>query len=302
MATNWFHPLCDEEIYIYADIPENALNILDTAVFTIAFNDDLSWVIPVTNTSGETTVEADNFYAVNCTSSEDQMAQSGEEGLVSDENEAGSDEWQVMYDNYSDVIDLLEDETWFYNGGSDTLLNGVSFKEDTATIRQILFNGNGQQDNGSSDCAYTLDDNMIGIALEDGGTLEIPYAVEGEAIILGNGEYFTTQEVIDGLQGNWTYSYNSFGLEYEYNLQINGDTYDVESANEGFGLAAGEYYYSGPYSGTFTVGFGSLDFGSTVSECYKWGFNIIDGEVTPIHFDHVCSRGNGLKGQNGYTF
>ncbi len=216
---------------------------------------------------------------------------------------------KIMYDTYGDVIDLLAEETWFYNGGSDTVLKGISFTKDAATIQQVHFDGNGVQNDGSSEYTYTVDDSAITVAQQDETVLEIDYYVKDGKITLGSGEYFASSKIMSELDGDWTYSYTSSGLKHECNLTIAAEgsaaAFVVEEANEGIGLKSGEYYYFGPYDAICAAEFGKLNVVPVAESSgflQGWGFNIIDGVVTPINYDHICSRGSGLKGQNGYKF
>ncbi|MCC8105254.1 MAG: hypothetical protein LIO99_04450 [Clostridiales bacterium] len=288
--------LGEKEYYIYVKIPDNLVEIFATGVFEISFKDDLSTI--TTNYSyvdGETveTTDVDYTYALDCTS-----VDSGETALGSNSDA----DYEAMYATYGNIIDLLNGVTLFYNGGSDTLLNTITFSEKTATFQQLLFDGNGDHINATSECSYTVDDEQITVAFEDGSQTSIPYTFENDVLDYESGVYFTVDEVYAGLQGYWTFTYDVFGMTYETNLLFDGYNYTVEVANEGFDLPSGEYYYSGPYTGAYSINLGTLDFGSTDGNLYKWSFNIIGGEVVPLHYDHVCSHGSGLPGQYGYSF
>ena len=80
---------------------------------------------------------------------------------------------ELMYQKYGTVLTALNGNTWFFNGGSDTILNGISFTESDATIAQVYFDGNGKHDNGSNTYSYVVDDNNIIITMADRSEMEI---------------------------------------------------------------------------------------------------------------------------------
>lgn len=210
---------------------------------------------------------------------------------------------QLMLQQYGDVVNALDGNTWYFNGGSDTILNSISFADGGATIAQVSFDGNGSHDNGSNTYSYTLDDANITVTLNDGSNLTIAYTISDGAITLGENEYFSPEEVDAGLQGFWTESGSSvLGGSNEYNIQIDNGNISSESASEAIGYGNGAYYYYGPYTGTYTLNFGGFD--TDMYHGKDYFFNIIDGEVKLLHFDTVCSRSDitQFPGEDGYSF
>ncbi len=59
-------PLEEKDFYIYGAIPDKLVDMLETAEFTIAFNDDLSVISTNWNSDGTSVMDADNFYKVSC--------------------------------------------------------------------------------------------------------------------------------------------------------------------------------------------------------------------------------------------
>lgn len=204
-----------------------------------------------------------------------------------------------MKQQYAAVIQQLAEETWFFNGGSNTTLNGITFTEDAATITQISFDGNGKHESGSFQYSYRIDDENITVALKDGSELVIPYVAGEDGLKLGDHEYFTTSEVDAGLQGYWKVRTSSFGTN-EHHIHFNNGTVQYEKAAAALGGAKGDYYYYGPYKGTYTLNFGGLD--TDMSHGHEWFFNIIDGTVTVLHYGDICSPSSGFPGENGYSF
>ena len=73
-----------------------------------------------------------------------------------------------------------------------------------------------------------------------------------------------------------------------------------ENAALAYGSTSGEYYYYGPYEGSYTLNFGGLD--TDMSHGSEWFFNIVDGKVVVINYDHVCKPADKLPGEKGYKF
>jgi len=53
---------------------------------------------------------------------------------------------KILYKTYGDVIDLLNEGAWFFNGGSDRIVTRLLLSYETATITTITFDGNGRHD------------------------------------------------------------------------------------------------------------------------------------------------------------
>lgn len=233
----------------------------------------------------------------------------------------------LMLSKYKNVLALLaESSPWFYNGGSASLLKGISFSGaettvDTvsydlsgghrrndvsapgpleAAIDTVLFDGNGAHHQSTETCPIEIDDSQITVFLENGFTLTIPYTTNGGILRLGDGEYFTFQDVDNGLQGYWSVRETSaLGLKSEYNVQIQNGKITMEHANEGFNLAKGRYYFDSD-TGTYQLSFGGIK--ASTNSIWAWYFNIIDGKPVLMHFATVLSSADGLPGKSGYSF
>lgn len=207
---------------------------------------------------------------------------------------------EYMYQEYADVIKLLSSKPWYYNGGSDTLLNRIVFSRKEVTLEQVEFDGNGKHTNGSEKRSFDIDEEKITVALKDGTELSIPYKVDEANITLGNGEYFTIEEIDAMLQGYWKYRGSSPFGDSEYNIFVNNGTLKTEHAAEAYGYSNGVYYYYGPHTGTYTLNFGGFD--TNMQNGFFWGFNIINGKPTMLYLGHVLSPSSGLPGEDGYSF
>ncbi|MDO4476214.1 MAG: peptidoglycan-binding domain-containing protein [Lachnospiraceae bacterium] len=211
---------------------------------------------------------------------------------------ADSTTQEVLYGEYVEpevnVAEALQTATWLFNGGENHILNGISFTDTTATIAQVYFDGNGKHESESNAFPYVLDDAGIHLTLLDGSEMEIAYEVKNGQLVLNNGEWKRVDEVKAGLQGNWTAKYSSSGMTVEHHVVIEGNLFRSENANS-------NYYYYGPYEGNYELNFGGFD--AEFMHAGKWFYNIIDGEVTLMYYDHLFERTEeGLKGQNGYSF
>jgi hypothetical protein len=103
-----------------------------------------------------------------------------------------------------------------------------------------------------------------------------------------------------GLQGYWEVRTSSSFGENEYHIYFDNGSVQSESAAESLFGSNGEYFYYGPYTGTYTLNFGGLD--TEMDHGDNWFFNIIDGTVTLLHYATVCSPSYGFPGQYGYSF
>lgn len=204
---------------------------------------------------------------------------------------------KITYEKYGDVIDLLAKEAFYYNGGSSNQLNRIIFTESGATIEKVYFDGNGKWDNGSDSVRYTMDDSVISVTQADGSLLEIPYKVEGDSVKLGNGEYLTLAEIDRGIQGYWSLTTYTFGKQ-EYHIYFENGTVKSENAARSL-FNSDEYFYYGPYEGTYTLDFGS--FNTDMDHGNDWFFTIIDGKPTILHYDSIASPGGSFPGQYGYS-
>ena len=202
---------------------------------------------------------------------------------------------------YKDVFKAVSANIWFYNGGGDTSLNYIAFKENKASLNQVYFDGNGFHKNDAEECPYIISDEKITVSAKD-GEIAIPYRLSGEEIVLGEGQYFSPDQVEEGLQGYWTCTtYSDFtGKNNTYYLFVDHGTLKSENAAEAVDGTDGEYYYYGPYEGTYTLGTGG--FITEMRHGGDWFFNIIDGKPTILHYDTVCTPADGFPGRDGYYF
>lgn len=200
---------------------------------------------------------------------------------------------------YADVFNAISEKTWFFNGGEDTILNHITFKDNKASLGQVYYDGNGLHDNGTDECAYVITDDKITVS-KKGGELSIPYHMSNDDFILGEGDYFSPEQIEEGLQGYWTCSTSFLGKGSTHYLLVDHGTLKSENATEAADSTDGEYYYYGPYEGSYKLGLGG--FITEMSHGNNWFFNIIDGKPAILYYYTVCEPADGFPGRYGYYF
>lgn len=225
---------------------------------------------------------------------------------------------QLMLQTYSDVYESLSKQCWYYAGSSSNSLYRLSFNGGTATDEFVYYDGNGLHEGSSpATSSVTIDDSNIIIAPSKSDNASvfkksknervIPYTYKDGVVELDSSEYVSPAQVERDLQGNWTVSSYNFAViscHSEYNISFHDGSWDAESATKS---RYGQYYY-GPYNGTYTIGFGTIDLvesgeteKSKSSQLAYYYFLISDGKAVPTHFDSQMKPGDGLKGEDGYS-
>lgn len=210
---------------------------------------------------------------------------------------------ELMYEKYGEVIEKMTEGVWFYNGGSDTAVNCLTFTNDQASITQIVSDGNGTHTGNSNALSFMVDEANIVLSLVDGSEQTISYTLENGTLTLEGG-YLTPAEIESDLQGYWGLrkkdSVLGISMENEYIFYFNTGKVVYEYAAKALGYSNGEYYYYGPYEGTYTINENGL--AVDIRNNYQFAFNVIDGKAVMVHCEDVCSPVSGFKGENGYHF
>lgn len=199
---------------------------------------------------------------------------------------------------HPDVYAAISDGMWVFNGGDDLTLSYIRFGENKAKVGQVFFDGNGRHDKGTQDCEYSITDESI-VVSGSGEDLVIPYSISEGDITLGSGEYYTLEEVDEGIQGYWRYTTSFFGKGEGY-LLVDHGTLESEKAHTSSGGAPGEYSYFHPDEASYTLGIGYFE--TEMFNGNDWFYNIIDGEPVVLYFDNICTPADGFPGENGYSF
>lgn len=212
---------------------------------------------------------------------------------------------QIMLVTYDNVYKALAEHCWYYEPDTVNSLYRLSFNGERATDDYVFYDGNGINDGfRPSQALVTIDDNFITIAAS--GEIEkriIPYTYTNGTLEFGSGEYISPSQVEHDLQGYWTDRSSSFALgkllTNEYNIYIHDGEFEEEHAAEAFNSDG--YYYYGPNTGTYSVGFGTLNVTGFNNSKYYY-FRVSNGKAIPVHYGHDMTQGNGLKGEDGYEF
>ena len=208
-------------------------------------------------------------------------------------------EQAAQKEKYKDVYNALASNVWYFNGGSDTTLNSISFTDSGAVIGQVYFDGNGKHENESRDVQVSVDDSNINLIFEDESVAGIPYTLEEDSITLEGG-YFTAEEIEEQIQGYWKLRTVSFGT-HEFHIHFDKGSVESERASEALDGSNGEYYYYGPDEGQYTLNFGGFD--TDMRHGSEWFYNIVDGEVVILHYDNICEHTDEeFPGEDGYSF
>lgn len=204
-----------------------------------------------------------------------------------------------------EIVNLMNNKVLYYNGGNNTTLCQISFTEQDATIQRVAFNGNGQQKISTDVYNWDLDTEKI-IVNED---LSISYKAENGNITFEDGKYFTTEQVIEGIQGYWKLKTTTYVLgrfaKNEYNIYINGDKITSQSAAEAR-YGNGDYYFYEPEEKSYTLDIGNIkapNGNGTISGRFMgFNFNIIDNQIKVLHYDKVMEKTDKLPNENDYSF
>ena len=212
---------------------------------------------------------------------------------------------QEMYQTYKDVFAALEAGVWFYEAESSNAVNVITFSKESASIHQIYYDGNGPHTTADTLGAYTVDQKNINIVLADENSMTIPYTMDDKGLVLGKGEYFTAEQVEQGLQGYWGLKESDYNpligiSQSETIYYFNKGKLKYESASKAYGYSDGTYYYYGPYTGTYAVDKTGLKV--EIDNAYQFGFVISEGKVVMNSCGDNMEVYSGFKGEDGYSF
>ena len=205
-----------------------------------------------------------------------------------------------------EVVELINNKALYYNGGNETTLCKITFASQDATIEKVTFDGNGQHKTETNTYKWDLDTEKIII---DNG-ININYKIENGNITFEEGKYFTIEQVREGLQGYWKLRETSY-IKYfgftvnEYNIFINGDKITAQSAAKS-ALEEGSYNYFGPEEKSYSLNIGEIsapnDDGTVGGLFYEYSFNIINNQITVLHFGKIMEKADSLPDVNCYAF
>lgn len=187
----------------------------------------------------------------------------------------------------------------YYFSEKEASVGVLKASGDKIQITLYEFDGNGKHEVASVDYDYTSDGSTV--SLDSSGPMEIAYSISDGKLQLDD-YYFTEEQILDGIQGNWTLrkTNNFFGniSTNEYNMSISGNNAEYEDAASALGYSDGSYYYYGPYSGSLSIIDGSVEINASHGDEYF--FSCYNGKVQLYHYGDMMKPGNGLKGEDGY--
>ena len=204
--------------------------------------------------------------------------------------------------NYNYIKEELNGQTFYYNGGSDNSLNGLIFKDNKVTIKNVYYDGNGKHEGTENQYEYTINNETITISNSEKTTIK--YEKDDDSIKLDDGKtYFNEKDIKEQLKGYWNSTESGYVLgmitKGQYNVYIEDNKITYESASLAYNTS-NDYYYYGPYSGEYKLNFGGFE--TSMKNGNTFFFNIIDNKVVLLHYNHVCTESDGLLGERWYSF
>jgi len=204
--------------------------------------------------------------------------------------------------NYDDVRSQLNGRTWYYNGGTDTEVNSITFSTNAATIAQtVRLDWGGRTAGEGKEYEFSIDDKKITIPMDE-SEMTIPYSFDGEVLKLGSGDYLTAEEVDDAIQGYWTTGLlvkTNQDFTYISQNDILFDKGAVTWSSAGSSSLTPDVFYpkkDGPYS--YTIGFGRIE--SEMPNSLSWEWDIIGGKPIIKYIEDTCERSDGFPTQDEY--
>lgn len=202
----------------------------------------------------------------------------------------------AYFDQKKEELDsFFNGREFYYTEKDEPSVSVMRFNGDTITFSIYEFDGNGKHEAASTDYEYQCDGKTI--YLNSSSPMSIQYSVNDLGAELED-KFLTQEQIIDGLQGDWTLRTTIFGKGNEWNMSISGNDVEYENAAEAYGYSDGSYYYYGPYSGSITIEDGSVSINSDHGE--EFFFSCYNGNIKLYHYGNEMSPGNGLKGEDGY--
>ena len=158
-----------------------------------------------------------------------------------------------------------------------------------------------------------MDDNYIYVVLPVGGELKIAYTYEENIFDLTEEGFLTLEEIEADLQGYWIHT-STLDLGRNYSSEeifyFKDGEVKHEKASEALFGGYGDYYYYGPYKGTYTLDENGLtimsDGGNEIRNGIKYvmsaNFGIIDGKAVYMELNDVYTPTDSFKGRKGFVF
>ena len=173
--------------------------------------------------------------------------------------------------NFEEEKAALVGTKWFSAENTSNSIVVWNFYEESVERAGYFVDGNGMHDSDKEVAEYEIQKDVIKVSFEDEEIL-IPYTFANGKINLKAGEYFSPEDVDKAIQGCWNLRQSSTFLgitsSNEYNIQFDNGTMIIEEAAEAINGGPGEYYYYGPYEGTYTIGDGTFETDAKMGDRY----------------------------------
>ena len=206
---------------------------------------------------------------------------------------------------YAEEKEAITGTKWYSEADASNAMLIWEFSEETVTQTEMYLDGNGRHESEKRTASYTFEKDVIKVAFEDGECV-IPYNFFDGKLILDDGNYLTVEDVEEQLQGHWQLRESSYNpitgfSEHEYHIEFNNGRAIYENAADAYGGAPGEYYYYGPYEGTYEIADGAFlsDESKIQSNIY---FVVEDGKVCVCKYDDKLEKGGEFPGEDNYIF
>lgn len=201
--------------------------------------------------------------------------------------------------------EALAAHTWYVTDSSYNACNTLRFQGDKVKLVHSFVDGNGVHEQAEVTGSVHFKDGVISLDFGSSAkSIEIPYSFDNEVLTLDSQQCLSEEQVMAQLQGAWTYTDRGYvygtAIAEEHNLVIDGKNIEMEYAAKARPGTGYDYFFYGPYSGSFELGNGSIV--SDMEHSNSLFFRVKDGGVELFNYTHQFSAGSGLVGQDGYSF
>lgn len=210
-----------------------------------------------------------------------------------------------------EVESALSGTKWFTDGGEANIesiyVASLSLEKNNEVSYKVYeIDGNGINCINDISGKYRADDTNVTVSLKgedlEGKTeLVFPYVIDGDNVKLD--DCCSPDEVEDAIQGYWRERSleDTMNCGHEYNFHIKDGKIKFEHAAEAYGYTNGEFYYYGPYVGTYSIGDGEIVCKDADKEPNLY-FTVKNGRVVLLRYTHILEEAKKLPGEKGYSF
>lgn len=207
--------------------------------------------------------------------------------------------------SYSEEKAAIVGAKWYGEAETSNSIIVWEFFEESVCRSQYFIDGNGQHESTKNTGSYKFKSDVIEIKFEDTDYV-LPYTFSNGEFVLDGGKLLSAEDVKEQIQGHWNSRESSYNpltgfSSAEHHVEFTGNQFEIENASEAYRGAPGEYYYYGPYTGTYEIGDGCF-----ICDDYhlasSYFFLVKDGQAVIYRYNHEYKRGGEFPRQNGYEF